>query len=665
MLTVLCFAACTFVIEFISAINTEKQHLTYQQIRLIQSLEQSSIKARPEKNLFLAEKLLDQSLSLPWIQSVQIELSNGGKIFSANKTPIPTTSIIIQTINWLLKDIQSSSHLLYKKNAQQLPNNVVSPEPFARITLNYDTNLISAQLYQHLKYTFLISLSGAIALTLILSYVFHRFLTLPIIKLSEAIDAIHPDSPKESLLPKLPFHEKNELGSVISKFNQILIQFDTTQLKLRKLATKDSLTGLPNRTLFLESISYAIQRARSQRRSFSIYFVDIDRFKNVNDSLGHALGDRYLTRIARVLKRVVGEKGTVARLSGDEFTILANEVQTPTQAAEFAEKLIKQINKPLQLNEHQLHPNASIGISTFPDDGHTPEDLIRHADTAMYSAKSTGLGKWAFFNTKMTDKAVAALKIEADLHHALNKEQLELHFQPKINLMTGDIVGVEALMRWRNGEKLISPGVFIPIAEESGLIVAIGQWVIKQTCMILAEWRKNYNNVPPIAINIASKQFVDPKLVSQIKQQALSRHVPSHLIEIEITESSFINDIQFAIAQIEQLTSAGFKVAIDDFGTGYSSLSYLKLLPINTLKIDRAFIEGLPENDAIASTILMLGKQMKLDIVAEGIDEKKQLNWLKEKQCPIGQGYLFSKPLPKEQFEKLYMQPKQESMKFI
>ncbi|MBE8168882.1 MAG: EAL domain-containing protein [Shewanella sp.] len=642
----------------------EKQQLAYQQQRLIQSLGQSSIKSRTDSNLLLAEKLLDQSLTSSWIQSVQIELSNGGKVFSANKPPSQATSYVVQSINWLLKDIQSSSHLLYREPLQLAPNTKITLEPFARVTLNYDTNLISAQLYKHLKYTFLISLSGAIALTLALSYVFHRFLTLPIIKLSEAIDSINPDSPKASLLPKLTYHKKNELGAVISKFNQILIQFDTTQLKLRKLATKDSLTGLPNRTLFLESITYAIQRARSQRRSFSIYFIDIDRFKNVNDSLGHALGDRYLTRIARVLKRVVGEKGTVARLSGDEFTILANDVQTPSQAAEFAKKLIKQINKPLQLNEHQLHPNASIGISTFPDDGHTPEDLIRHADTAMYSAKSTGLGKWTFFNTKMTDKAIATLTIEADLHQALKDEQLELYFQPKINLISGKIMGAEALIRWRKGDKLISPGVFIPIAEESGLIIAIGQWVIKQTCIILAEWRRHYNNVPPIAINIASKQFVDPKLVSQIKQHALSRHVPTHLIEIEITESSFINDIQFAISQIEQLTSAGFKVAIDDFGTGYSSLSYLKLLPINTLKIDRAFIEGLPENDEIATTILMLGKQMNLNIVAEGIDEEKQLEWLKENQCPIGQGFIFSKPLSKDQFEKQYMQPNQEAMTF-
>ncbi|WP_133405788.1 EAL domain-containing protein [Parashewanella tropica] len=648
-ITVFCFAVALLFIEFISVVHTEKRHLKQQGETLIHSLEQSAKASSLTDNTLLAQQLLKQSFDLPWIQSVSIELRETGRILSANKPLDAENGIWHDFGRWLFQNQQHNTRLLYRDNSQ----------PFARLNLHYDLKKISHTLQKHFTRTFIFSLIGTLVLTVLLTGVFHFFLTKPMLILSQAIDKITPDTPKDNLLPRIPFHNNNELSRVVTKFNQILIQFDMTQLKLRKMATKDPLTSLPNRVLLLETINLSIQRSSQQKRSFALFYIDLDRFKNINDSLGHQLGDRYLMRIARVLKRVVGEKGTVARLGGDEFAIIANEPQTLPQAGEFAQNLIKEIKKPLFLNEHKLHPNASVGIALYPDDGHNSDDLIRHAEMAMYSAKKQGLGNWAFFNKKMTEKAIAHLRIEANLYNAIRNDNLSLFFQPKIELATGKMKGAEALIRWHQGDKIVSPGDFIPVAEETGLIVTLGKWVITKTCETLRKWCDEFNQVPSIAINIAAKHFIDPKFVDQLKTCVSSFHLDPSLIEIEITESSFIHDIQLAIAVIEQLRKSGFKVSIDDFGTGYSSLSYLKVLPINTLKIDRAFVEGLPENDAIASTIVMLGQQMSLEIVAEGIDEAKQLKWLKAHGCALGQGYLFSRPLPQEEFEKQYLEPQQ------
>ena len=669
--TTLFFAITIFVIEFIAATKSEQFSLLSQQQQLIHRLEQVSLQNQSTKAVEIAEKLVDLSLNLPWVRSVEIELSNGGRFFSANKLEQPTHSIVSRGVAYLVEHPVSSTHLLYQKRfIFEKVSSKTTKKPFARVTLNYNEHFISSQLAQHLKYSLFLSLAGALVLTILLAVAFHQFLTRPVLHICDSMENISPEAPKDSLLPRLPKHGKSELGRLVTKFNQVLIQFDATQSKLRKLATKDILTGLPNRTLLLETIHIAIQRAKTQRRTFAIFYIDLDRFKNINDSLGHTIGDRYLTRVARTLKRYTGEKGVVARLAGDEFAIVVNDIQDPNRAGEFARKLLKQIQQPLQLNGHELHPDAAVGIALFPDDGHTAEDLIRRAETAMYNAKNLEFGNWEFFNHKMTENAVASLELEAELHSTIVRElesekplnELQLFYQPKIDLSTGKISGAEALIRWQKDGKLISPGVFIPVAEESGLIIALGRWVVRNVCLTLAEWTKSYNQVPRIAINIAAKHFVDPNLIKQIKATTQTYNVSPELLEIEITEGSFINNIQLAIARIEQLQKAGFKVAIDDFGTGYSSLSYLKLLPINTLKIDRAFIEGLPENDAIAKTILMLGQQMNFEIVAEGIDEKKQLEWLKQHNCQIGQGFLFSKPLPKEEFEAVYLSPTQSEL---
>ncbi|UJF23038.1 putative bifunctional diguanylate cyclase/phosphodiesterase [Shewanella sp. OMA3-2] len=650
--TALFFAIAIFVVEIALVVVTTKQQLSSSQQELLNSVEQTTTNAIWALDDKLAQQTLEGIIKVDNVGSAVLELDDGSLFVSVVNEGEDFSENYILLSNRLFGDLKEISRPLYRpfyfegSKKQQL---------IGSLTIFYDTQKLTTNLFNRLQLSFIATLARALLLTLVLSTVFHRFLTQPIARISEAIDKIDPDSPDENLLPISQAHKDDELGLVASKFNQILLQFSQTQNKLRKMATRDPLTGLPNRTLLLETLNVTIQRSRVHKRNFALLFIDLDRFKNVNDSLGHALGDQFLARIARILERVVGDKGSVARLGGDEFVVLADDIQSPDQAADFVDKLLIQLNAPLQLNEHTIHPAASIGISIYPDDGDSAEDLIRHADIAMYSAKAAGSNQWSFFKEQMTERAAVRLRTEASLHDALKNNEFLLHFQPKFDINTNKVIGCEALIRWQKDGRLISPMSFIPVAEETGIIIPIGRWVIEQSCKILRDWQKKYNYAVPIAVNVASQQFADSSLVPDIKQLALRYQIRPDLLELEITETSLMNDIEQAIAKLEQLKSAGFGIAVDDFGTGYSSLSYLRHLPITTMKIDRAFVSDLPADSAIASTILMLGRQLNLSIVAEGIESAEQLDWLRENNCPIGQGFFFSKPLPLEEFEQKYI----------
>ncbi|WP_394204790.1 EAL domain-containing protein [Shewanella waksmanii] len=655
------FAIAIFIVEIALVGVSARQQLIEAQNELLDSVEQPTANAVWALDDNLAKQTLEGVLKVEHVGSSVIELDDGS-MFVSISNPRSQNDLFKDLSSKLFGDLKEISRTLYRPfyfegtDKQQI---------IGTLTIFYNTQELTDSLFSQLRFSFLATLARALLITLVLSIVFHRFLTQPIAKISEAIDKIEPESPDENLLPVSKAHQDDELGLVTSKFNQILIQFGQTQAKLRKMATRDPLTGLPNRTLLLETIAVTIQRARVHKQQFSMMFIDLDRFKNVNDSLGHALGDQFLARIARVLERVVGDRGTVARLGGDEFVVLADDVKTPDQAADFVDKLLLELNTPMQLNEHTIHPAASVGISIYPDDGLSAEDLIRHADIAMYSAKAAGSNQWAFFKQQMTERAAVRLRTEASLHDALRNEEFLLHFQPKFDIKTGEVIACEALIRWQKDGRLISPMSFIPVAEETGIIIPLGRWVIEQACKTIKSWQQRYNFALPIAVNVASQQFADASLVPDIKQLSLRYQIDPNLLEIEITETSLMNDIELAINKLEQLKSAGFGIAVDDFGTGYSSLSYLRHLPITTMKIDRCFVTDLPHDSAIASTILMLGKQLDLNIVAEGIENKQQLDWLKDKDCQIGQGFYFSQPLTQEDFENQYIKTQTASISHI
>ncbi len=418
--------------------------------------------------------------------------------------------------------------------------------------------------------------------------------------------------------------------------------------QINRLAFFDALTELPNRTLLFRLSDQALIEAKRNHSHGALLFIDLNRFKPINDTLGHAVGDRVLRDVAFRLRKCLRNEDVVARLGGDEFVIALFDLSRREHASIVAQKVLASLAEPLVVENHELKLGAAIGISIYPDDGDDIETLIRLADIAMYRAKQAGDG-YTFYSQEMNERDMHRLKIEVGLRHALERGELLLYYQPKVDLATGRIVGVEALVRWKHPERgLVPPIDFIPIAEETGLIVQIGSWVLDAACAQASAWHRA--GLPPIkvAVNVSAKEFA-PAL-SQRVMEVLQRHqVEPSWLELEITEGMLTHSTEAVIHMMEELTSLGISLSLDDFGTGFSSLSYLKRFPIDTLKIDRSFITGIPDdlNDcAIASAIVSISKQLKHRVIAEGVETAQHLSFLRDLGCDEIQGYLFSPPVP-------------------
>ncbi len=420
--------------------------------------------------------------------------------------------------------------------------------------------------------------------------------------------------------------------------------------RIHRLAHHDVLTGLLNRFSLEDRLQQALLSAQRENRLTAVLFIDMDRFKSINDTLGHHVGDLLLIEVARRLKGSVRESDIVARLGGDEFVVVLTGLDDSLAPAHCAENIVTLLGLPYLIEGHDLHTTPSVGISIYPDDGDGPETLMKNADTAMYHAKELGRNNYQFFTRAMTAAAVERLAIEHDLRVALQEKQFELHYQPKVCTADGRTCGVEALVRWRHPEKgLIPPIKFIPIAEETGLIEALGEWVLDEACRQHAVWRAEGLTGIHVAVNLSAHQLRSPTLVERVRAIMEKHGADYEGLELEITESAAMDDPEHAIGQLKALRSLGVTLAIDDFGTGYSSLAYLKLLPIQILKLDRAFVRDIEtdENDAaISSATLALARNMGLKVVAEGVETEGQRDFLAAHQCDYLQGYLFSKPLP-------------------
>lgn len=431
-------------------------------------------------------------------------------------------------------------------------------------------------------------------------------------------------------------------------------------LKMAHLAQHDFLTGLPNRALLTERLSRAIGQARRHGKRVGLMFVDLDYFKHINDSLGHAIGDRLLQRVAERLATSIRDTDTVCRQGGDEFVILLAEIEQPTDAAPIAEKLLAAFAEPCMISGHELHVSLSIGVSIYPDDGLDADAVMKNADTAMYHAKANGRNNYQFFTAEMNTRAVRRLLIEGNLRRALRHGEFMLYYQPKIDIASGMMVGSEALIRWQDPELgMLYPKQFVSIAEESGLIVPIGNWVLREACRQVRAWQDSGLLAVPVSVNISAVEFRHKGFVERLalilKETGL---LPSYL-ELELTESILMHDAESSAAVLESLKAMGMQLAIDDFGTGYSSLSYLKRFPISTLKIDQSFVHDLaidPDDASIVGAMIGMGKNLKQRVVAEGVETEEQLSFLRTLQCDEGQGYLFGYPLPADQFERLLLQ---------
>ncbi len=438
---------------------------------------------------------------------------------------------------------------------------------------------------------------------------------------------------------------------------RLTAQVETAKGELDHLAHHDPLTDLPNRILMQDRLAQSIEAARRQGRQLAVIYMDLDRFKHINDSLGHPVGDQLLRSVARRLVACVRHSDTVSRQGGDEFVLLLPLIEHAEDAALSAQKILAALAQPHHIEGHDLYVSVSIGISIFPNDGQDADALVKNADAAMYHAKETGRNNYKFFEPGMNARAVQRQSIEASLRSALDRHEFALYYQPKVNLVSGAVVGVEALIRWQHPEQgLLQPSHFVAIAEDCGLILPIGRWVLREACLQAQAWQQM--GLPPItmAVNTSATEFRDRDFLCNLRTMLDETHFDPHCLELELTESVLMQEAESTNIVLHALADLGVQLAVDDFGTGYSSLSYLSRFPIDTLKIDQSFISHMsanPDDAAIVSAVISMGKSLKQRVIAEGVETPAQLAFLLAQHCDEGQGFYFSRPVTAQAFASL------------
>ena len=454
-----------------------------------------------------------------------------------------------------------------------------------------------------------------------------------------------------------PIHDsKGRVTGTVMVFRDVS-EARTLSRRMSFLAQHDSLTQLPNRMVLNDRLTQAIAMAHRQAKKLAVLFLDVDRFKNINDSLGHAIGDRLLQSVSERLLACVRRSDTVSRQGGDEFVILLSEVARAPDAAICADKILQALSAPHDIDQHHLHITVSIGIATYPDDGTETETLMKNADFAMYDAKENGRNNYKFFRPEMNARAVERQTLENALRQAIERQEFVLHYQPLMNLGSGTIIGAEALVRWRHPQRgLVPPAQFIPVAEETGLIVPIGRWALREACRQARAWEDS--GMPPtrISVNVSAVELRSEDFVACVRAVLAETGLNPHYLEFELTETFLLQDWKSTAAVLHALRDMGVQLALDDFGTGYSSLSHLKRFPIDTLKIDQSFVRNLTLDDgdaSIVSAVISMGKSLHKRVVAEGVETREQLTFLQQQSCPEGQGFYFSKPMVAGAFGQL------------
>jgi diguanylate cyclase (GGDEF)-like protein/PAS domain S-box-containing protein len=451
-------------------------------------------------------------------------------------------------------------------------------------------------------------------------------------------------------------NRRGDVAGAVIVFRDVTATLIMSQ-KMAHFAQHDVLTNLPNRLLLNDRITQAIAQAKRHGTSGAVLFMDLDKFKSVNDSLGHDIGDKLLQSVAQRLCACVRASDTVSRIGGDEFVILLAATQHTDDAVVTAEKIVTALAVPHIIGRHELFMTSSMGISLFPSDGNTPDLLLKHADTAMYEAKQGGRNNYRFFMSSMNVQAVDRLLIESGLRQAIGRSELLLHFQPKVNLDTGRIIGVEALVRWMHPDwKMTWPLRFIHIAEDCGMIVPIGRWVLREACARAMQWRAEGLDPGTVAVNVSSLEFRQKDFVEYVRDVLQASGLAPQSLQFEITESVLMRDVSASIAVLTQLKALGVELAVDDFGTGYSSLSYLMQFPIDVLKIDQSFVRNADttaSNGIIVGAVIGMGKNLSHRVFAEGVENQGQLDFLKKHRCEEGQGYFFSHPVDADAFAQL------------
>ena len=551
-------------------------------------------------------------------------------------------------------------------------------EPLGYIMLISDYSNLQKRQFNHLLIAFGV-FTLALLFSLVLSRRLQRIISEPILKLAETARTVSENQNYELRAKKL---STDEIGALVDDFNNMLSQIqlrdhellkarnelenkvrartlELTELtrQLEHQAYHDTLTGLSNRVTFDDHLQLAIYQARRNKQKLAVLFLDLDRFKIINDTLGHGVGDKLLIEVAKRLSACLRESDTLARLGGDEFAVLLPQLHQASEAADVAKKITTIIAETIKVDGYSLHVTTSLGISLFPEDGERSEVIVKNADTAMYRSKDQGRNQFTFFSAEMNARAERRLMLETKLRKALKENHLSVNYQPRLNTKTLEIISVEALARWNDPEEgAIAPNEFIPLAEECGLIAKIDEWVLETACQDMLTSQNGLTTQISLAVNLSPAQFIRKDLHDVIASILQRTGFPGSRLELEITESLFGTDSNDVCAALEQLRELGIELSIDDFGTAYSSLSRLKQLPLNTLKIDQSFVRDLgkdPDDDALVRTIITMAHNLNLKVVAEGVETEMQYQFVKQHGCDIVQGYLFGKPVSFTQIQQL------------
>lgn len=530
------------------------------------------------------------------------------------------------------------------------------------ITLQASLSRLEAQLRQYALWSLLFA-AVSLGLAFVISKRLQTLIFAPLSRLSHVMEQV---SSADNYKQRVERESNDELGQLIDGFNHMLGAIDSrdtelkrTGVRLNYMATHDSLTGLPNRNMLNDRLATYLREIRGQGGHLAVLFLDLDRFKAINDTLGHDVGDHVLTVAASRLRSALKERDLLARIGGDEFVALISDFASHDQLARIAHRLRESLLEPFTASGHELFLDVSIGISVFPDDGQDGAALLKQADMAMYQAKQKGGNGYSFYDRQMSQKAQYAFSLETDLRHAIERDELMVHYQPQVSLDSRELIGYEALIRWQHPTRgWISPMDFIPVAEQSGMILPIGAWVLEQACQQNQLWLSKGLSRVPMAVNLSPRQFRDPQLATLVTEILEKTGLPAEYLELELTESALFDNLDMATETMTQLRQMGISIALDDFGTGYSSLSNVRNFPLTKLKIDRSFVQkiGTETGDlALVESIILLGKAMGIRVIAEGVSEESHLKILKDQGCREGQGYYFGRPVPAAQVEALLL----------
>lgn len=631
---------------------TAQRHLDNDIRQYLSTVRHSASQAIYSIDPVLGDQVLEGLLTSEAIIEARITHPNG-KVLSEKSRPLDTSPSRLLT-DKLFGRVRPYSLGLYMD----------TPEPthYGNLEVVVDTYYAASRFLQRTLITFISGLTMALILAIVLYMAYHVILTAPIKQIIDSLLRIDPAEPGLQSVPIPPQHERDELGTLVRSTNELLNAIEGHQnrraeaeARVLRLSQFDVLTGLPNRTQFRSYLQGAIDEAQINDQRLAVICIGIDDFSSINEQYGYNIGDRLLQRFAERLNDSRDSLHTSCRLVGDLFAMIQFNVISTLRVAAFAEDLLKDLSRPFEIEDQTIQITASMGIVLYPEDGTKPEKLLQQAEQTMALAKNDSGNRFHFYVASVDAEIRERKQLEKDLIKAWKEQQLALAYQPKVDMVSGTVVGVEALLRWTHPEKgFIPPDVFIPIAESNDSIVDIGYWVIRQACKDHQKLRAMGFTVP-VAINLSARQLHQPDFVSQTLRILEEEKTVYESLSFEITETAFMSDLDQAISTLQALSTQNLGCAVDDFGTGFSSLSYLKQLPVNTLKIDKQFIRDLLEDEddrQIVHAIIQLGRSLNLEVIAEGVETLDQARLLVRDKCHIGQGYYFSRPVPLASLEE-------------